>query len=120
MKTKWILYGFFFSLLSVSAKAADNRVGIDFYESGMMGSAKIFFLNNLPALTDPSARAEAYYYLGECYLTLGQRDSARFYYDKGVAVQPDYPYNRIGQGGLKLKNDPSGAESLFKEALGTK
>ena len=89
MKTKWILYGFFFSLLSVSAKAADNRVGIDFYESGMMGSAKIFFLNNLPALTDPSARAEAYYYLGECYLTLGQRDSARFYYDKGVGCHSE-------------------------------
>ena len=120
MKTKWILCGLFFSLLSAGVKAADNRVGIDLYESGMTGAAKMFFLSNFSALTDKSEQAEACYYLGECYLTLGQRDSARFYYDKGVVVQPGYPYNRIGQGGLTLKDDPSGAESLFKEALGTK
>ena len=120
MNTKWILYGLFFSLLSVSVKAADNRVGIALYESGMTGAAKVFFLDNLPTLTDNVGQAEACYYLGECYLTLGQRDSAGFYYDKGVGLQPDYPYNRVGQASLKLNDDPSGAEALLKDALGTK
>ena len=59
MNTKWILYGLFFSLLSVSVKAADNRVGIDLYESGMTGAAKVFFLDNLPTLTDNVRQAEA-------------------------------------------------------------
>ena len=120
MNTKWILYGLFFSLLSVSVKAADHRVGIGLYESEMTGAAKVFFLAPLPTLTDNVRQAEACYYLGECYLTLGQRDSAGFYYDKGVGLQPDYPYNRVGQASLKLNDDPSGAEALLKDALGTK
>lgn len=120
MKTKWILCGLFFSLFSAGVKAADNRVGIDLYESGMIGAAKVFFLNNLPVLTDNDGQAEACYYLGECYLMLEQRDSARFYYDKGVALQPEYPYNRVGQATLKIKNDPTGAEALLKDAVGTK
>lgn len=120
MKTKWILCGLFFSLFSAGVKAADNRVGIDLYESGMIGAAKVFFLNNLPVLTDNDGQAEACYYLGECYLMLEQRDSARFYYDKGVALQPEYPYNRVGQATLKIKDDPTGAEALLKDAVGTK
>lgn len=120
MKTKWILCGLFFSFFSAGVKAADNRVGIDLYESGMIGAAKVFFLNNLPVLTDNDGQAEACYYLGECYLMLEQRDSARFYYDKGAALQPEYPYNRVGQATLKIKDDPTGAEALLKDAVGTK
>lgn len=120
MKTKWILCGLFFSLFSAGVKAADNRVGIDLYESGMIGAAKVFFLNNLLVLTDNDGQAEACYYLGECYLMLEQRDSARFYYDKGAALQPEYPYNRVGQATLKIKDDPTGAEALLKDAVGTK
>ena len=34
-------------LAARSVKAADNKVGIDLYESGMIGAAKAFFLDNL-------------------------------------------------------------------------
>ena len=43
MKTKLIICGLFCLLAATSVKAADNKVGIDLYESGMIGAAKAFF-----------------------------------------------------------------------------
>ncbi|RHR82605.1 hypothetical protein [Odoribacter sp. AF15-53] len=120
MKTKSIIYGLFFLLLGTSVKAADNKVGINLYESGMLGEAKVFFLNNLKQLQDEALRAEACYYLGECYLETGVPDSAGIYYQEGLTLKPDYPYNLIGLAGLKLSNDVKGAEEQFKEAITTK
>ena len=88
MKTKSIIYGLFFLLLGTSVKAADNKVGINLYESGMLGEAKVFFLNNLKQLQDEALRAEACYYLGECYLETGVPDSAGIYYQEGLTLKP--------------------------------
>ena len=64
-------------------------------------------------------QAETCYYLGECYLVLGLRDSAGIYYQKGIEFMPDYSYNRIGLVGLKLGKDVNG-EELFKEVFTSK
>ena len=119
MKTKLIICGLFCLLAATSVKAADNKVGIDLYESGMIGAAKAFFLDNLKQQREGVLQAETCYYLGECYLVLGLRDSAGIYYQKGIEFMPDYSYNRIGLVGLKLGKDVNG-EELFKEVFTSK
>ena len=51
MKTKLIICGLFCLLAATSVKAADNKVGIDLYESGMIGAAKAFFLDKSETTT---------------------------------------------------------------------
>lgn len=119
MKTKLIICGLFCLLAATSVKAADNKVGINLYESGMIGAAKAFFLDNLKQQQEGVLQAETCYYLGECYLVLGLRDSAGIYYQKGIEFMPDYSYNRIGLVGLKLGKDVNG-EELFKEVFTSK
>ena len=119
MKTRLIICGLFCLLTTTSLKATENKVGIDLYESGMIGAAKAFFLDNLKQQREGILQAETCYYLGECYWVSGFRDSAEMYYRKGIEVMPDYSYNRIGLVGLKLGKDVDG-EELFKEAFTNK
>ena len=119
MKTRLIICGLFCSLTTTSLKATENKVGIDLYESGMIGAAKAFFLDNLKQQREGILQAETCYYLGECYWVSGFRDSAEMYYRKGIEFMPDYSYNRIGLVGLKLGKDVDG-EELFKEAFTNK
>lgn len=65
MKTKLIICGLFCLLAARSVKAADNKVGIDLYESGMIGAAKAFFLDNLKQQREGVLQAET------CYLSGG-------------------------------------------------
>ena len=46
MKTRLIICGLFCLLTATSLKATENKVGIDLYESGMIGAAKAFFLTS--------------------------------------------------------------------------
>ena len=119
MKTRLIICGLFCLLTPTSLKATENKVGIDLYESGMIGAAKAFFLDNLKQQREGILQAETCYYLGECYWVSGFRDSAEMYYRKGIEFMPDYSYNRIGLVGLKLGKDADG-EELFKEAFTNK
>ena len=119
MKTRLIICGLFCLLTTTSLKATENKVGIDLYESGMIGAAKAFFLDNLKQQREGILQAETCYYLGECYWVSGFRDSAEMYYRKGREFMPDYSYNRIGLVGLKLGKDVDG-EELFKEAFTNK
>ena len=119
MKTRLIICGLFCLLTTTSLKATENKVGIDLYESGMIGAAKAFFLDNLKQQREGILQAETCYYLGECYWVSGFRDSAEMYYRKGIEFMPDYSYNRIGLVGLKLGKDADG-EELFKEAFTNK
>ena len=96
MKTKLVICGLFCLLAATSVKAADNKVGIDLYESGMIGAAKAFFLDNLKQQREGVLQAETCYYLGECYLVSGLRDSAGVYSQKGIEFMPAYSYTRIG------------------------
>jgi tetratricopeptide (TPR) repeat protein len=104
-------------LLMAFAGKADNATGINLYESGMCSASKVYFLKKVKADTSPEEKAEAYYYLGENYLMLDQRDSARLSFEQGLALLPTDPYNQIGLGGLFLKEDAKQAETVFKDVL---
>jgi tetratricopeptide (TPR) repeat protein len=95
--------------------ANSNERGIDLYRAGLHNAAKIFFVGQ----TNQSAteQAENYYYLGQIYYDLQQKDSASYYYDKSVETDPAYPFGYIGQGKMVLeKGDKKEAENLFKKA----
>lgn len=103
-------------LLAVQFVKADNKTGINLYGSGLYGASKLFFLKQVNLAPD----AEACYYLGESYSMLGQADSALIYYQKGLGISPDYPYNLVGLGKLKVKSAPEEALALFDQATALK
>ncbi|MDR2448827.1 MAG: hypothetical protein LBD52_02580 [Prevotellaceae bacterium] len=114
MKTLKIISCACFVLASLTCMA-DNRTGINLYESGMYRAAKVFFLkqwNNGNA--SPEEKAETCYYLGEVYLKLNQPDSASFYYNKGLEASATDPFNKIGTSKLTLK-ELSSKGTLTKE-----
>jgi tetratricopeptide (TPR) repeat protein len=93
---------------------ADNRTGINLYESGMYRPAKIFFLKQWNTNASPEEKSETCYYLGEIYLKLNRPDSAKFYYDKGFEASNINPFNKIGTSKLTLK-ESSSKGALTKE-----
>jgi len=96
---------------------AGNEQGIDYYRAELYGAAKIFFLQQTGQ--SASDQAENYYYLGQTYYKLGQKDSAQYYYDKSITADAEYPFGYIGTGTLLLeKGDFKQAEELFKKATG--
>ena len=108
------------SLLFASiVSMADNKTGIYLYESGMYSASKAYFLKNINTLPQED-QAEAYYYLGESYMMLERTDSAKFYFQKGVAIAPEYPYNQIGLATFMLKTNAKEVEGTFKGLLSAK
>ncbi|MDR3219216.1 MAG: tetratricopeptide repeat protein [Dysgonamonadaceae bacterium] len=106
-----------FLFLGTSLFASSNEKGIEYYRAELYGAAKIFFLGqkNQPA----AEQAENYYYLGQTYYQLNQLDSALYFYQKAVEVDPLYPFGYIGEGKLELKNgNLKVADELFKKAGG--
>jgi tetratricopeptide (TPR) repeat protein len=97
--------------------AGGNERGIDLYRAELYDAAKIFFMEQLNQL--PAEKAENYYYLGQIYYILQQKDSAAYYYDKAVETDLNYPLGYIGQGKIALeKGDKKEVENLFKKASG--
>ena len=71
------------------------------------------------ALTSNSpSNAELWYYLGNVYSILAQKDSARFIFNKGVSANPMIASNYIGIGKLLLdENRTAEAKVNFDKAL---
>ncbi|MDR2806393.1 MAG: hypothetical protein LBB85_12310, partial [Dysgonamonadaceae bacterium] len=117
MKTLKIISCACFVLASWTCMA-DNRTGINLYESGMYRTAKVFFLKQWNNAASPEEKAETCYYLGETYLKLNKPDSASFYYNKGLEALPTDPFNKIGTTKLTLK-EFSSKGTLTKETKKT-
>ena len=97
--------------------AGSNDKGIEYYRAELYGAAKIFFLAQTNQ--SPVDQAENYYYLGETYYQLNQEDSASYYFQKAIAILPDYPFGYIGAGKLELKKgNAKAADDLLKKANG--
>ena len=116
-KTKKVLL--LTGILLVSAAnifAGSNDKGIELFRAGLYDAAKIFFMQqtNLSG----TERAENYFYLGQVHFMLNQVDSARYFYQKAVDTDPEYPFGYVGLGRLELKNNPKAAEDFFKKAVG--
>ncbi|HEY0056137.1 MAG TPA: tetratricopeptide repeat protein [Pedobacter sp.] len=66
--------------------------------------------------TQPSA--EAYFHLGNLYLTSNYADSAKAAFDKGAAADAKSPFGAIGLGTLDLRNNnAAGAKANFDKAI---
>lgn len=104
-------------LLSTSliANAQGYKDGIEYYKAGQFDNAITILARNLnSAGTD---KAIANYYLGQAYLSKGDKGKAKTYFDAGIAANPDCAYNYVGLGAIDLLNNQKGqAEENFKKA----
>lgn len=97
------------------AFAQTHIEGEEYYKADQFENAKDLLLRSLNnASTD---KAVADYYLGMIAVEEGKNADAAKYFDQGVAANPQYAYNYVGQGLLKLlAGDYKSAETLFKTA----
>lgn len=109
-----LLFSFFLSA-AVAANAAGYKDGIEYYKAGQYDNARTILERTLnDASTDKSL---AYYYLGQTALAQNDKASAKSYFDKGLAENPECPYNYVGLGAIDLLNGSlSSAQDYFKTA----
>lgn len=108
------IYILIISLLATIAYAGNNP-GIDFYKAGEPDIAKKLFLKQLNS--SPAEKAVALYYLGEIAFDAGQPAEALNYYKQGWETNPEYAFNKVGEGKILLKTDRTAAEKAFDTAI---
>ena len=115
MKFKFLLSLVLGAALSMSAQGYKD--GIEYYKADQFENAKTILTRTLnDASTDKS---EAYYYLGEIALRNGDKATAESYFDKGIAVNAENPYNYVGKGAVALMNgNEKVADDFFGKARG--
>ncbi len=65
-----------------------------------------------------AANTDLYYYLGAAYLGTSKPDSAKIYFDKGIATNASGSLNYVGLGTIALnKNDQAAAKTNFDKAV---
>ena len=110
---------FLFSIMlgaSLAAGAQGYQDGVDNYNAGRKDIAKEILTNTLNAST--TDKAVSYYYLGCIDFDNNNVAAAKANFDKGVSINPNYPYNYIGLGEVALRSgDKSGAQKLFDQAM---
>jgi Tfp pilus assembly protein PilF len=93
-------------LLGTAAFA--QNFGVDYFLTEQFDKAKEIFLSKLDE--NP---AESSYYLGEIAYSTGDTAQARAYYERGLAANPEYPFNKIGLAKFLLNADQkAGAKAL--------
>ncbi len=92
---KSILFSALF-IAGVSLTYAENKNGIDFYEAGDYQTAKKYFLSA------PNIDATDSYYLGEIYFDEKKTDSAQYYFNKGLQIDPANLLNSVGLAKVQL------------------
>lgn len=114
MKLKRILT-IFLAGAALTSFAQTHKDGEEYYKADQLDNAKDLLLRSLNnPQTDKSVSD---YYLGMIAVEEGKKSDAANYFSQGVAANPDYAYNYVGQGLLQLlSGDQKGAENLFKEA----
>ncbi len=100
------------SILFVSA--ASNQKAMEYSLFGLNDPAKEILINNLKTATGQNL-AETYYNLGEIYFAEQKKDSADYFYNKGLTADPKYIFNNIGKAKVLLSRDLAGAEKQLKE-----
>lgn len=100
---------------ALTASADGYKDGIEYYKAGQYDNAITLLNRNLNgADTD---KALSLYYLGASYLSKGDTQKAKTYFEQGVAANPDCAYNYVGLGALALKaGDVNAAKDNFKKA----
>ncbi|VBB46422.1 conserved exported hypothetical protein [uncultured Paludibacter sp.] len=92
----------------VSFSYASNKMAIDYYAAGDYKTAKSYFLSgNMDAMDS--------YYLGMIYLKENKKDSAQYYFNKGLQVDPANAYNKVGL--ATINNDSKALDAIAKDKL---
>ena len=100
------------SLLTV---AQTHKEGEEYYRADQFSNAKELLQRNYNNSGTDKAVSE--YYLGLICLHDGNPSEAQEHFNKGVSLNPEYPYNYVGLGEVALKNgQKKEAENYFKEA----
>ena len=89
--------------------------GQEYYRADQLENAKELLTRALS--NSGTDKAVANYYLGMIAADEKDTAAAAKYFEAGVQANPEYPFNYVGQGMLKLAGgDLKGAEASFKEA----
>ncbi|MBQ6167756.1 MAG: tetratricopeptide repeat protein [Muribaculaceae bacterium] len=102
MKRKFFFASLMLMGASLVANAQGYKDGIEYYKVDKLDNAKELLERNLNAAS--TNKAEAFYYLGQIALHQGKIAEAAENFDKGVGVDPMYPYNYVGKAALSIKN----------------
>lgn len=115
MRFKTLLTLLVAGVLGVTAQTQGYRDGIEYYKAGKYDNA-ITILER--TLNEPGTdKALASYYLGQAALAQNKPEDAARYFEQGMSLDPENPYNYVGAGALKLaSNNEAGAKDDFKEA----
>ena len=115
MKKSVFLSLFLAAGLLAQAQTQGYKDGIEYYNAGQYDNARTILERTLnDASTD---KALANYYLGQVALNKGDKAAAKSYFDKGMSIDADEPYNYVGLGALDLLNgNAQGAADYFKKA----
>lgn len=89
-------------LSPITAVFAQYDIGVDYFMVGELDRAKEIFEKQKDI--NP---AQSYYYLGEIAYAQGNFPLAKSWYEKGLAAEPTYVYNKIGMAKLALKDNPA-------------
>lgn len=103
MKIKFVLSLLLGTALGMSAQGFKD--GVEYYRADQPEEAAIILTNTMnDAGTD---QATAYYYLGQISLKNGDKAAAQEFFNKGISLDADNPYNYIGLASLALANGSS-------------
>lgn len=100
--------------LAQIASAQSAQEGLMLLNQKDYTAAKKVFAALLKA--DPK-NAAAHYGMGEYYLSTGNADSARAYYQSGVEAGSSYAGNYAGLGKVNVASNPEAAAGYFKDAV---
>ena len=93
-------------LFAIGASAQDR--GEDYFAVGELDKARAIFGSRTSGdLTETN------YYLGEIARAQGDSDSARAYYEKGLAADPENAFCQAGLACLELKKNPAEGDRLL-------
>ncbi len=100
---------------AVSANAQTHVEGAEYYKADQFDNAKELLLRSLN--NAGTNKAVSNYYLGLIALRDNKTSEAQNYFQQGIQADPEYPYNYVGLGSLKLKaGDEKSADADFKDA----
>ncbi len=92
----------------VNLSFASNKHAIDYYDAGDLNKAKELFLSS------SKLDATDFYYLGKIYFREGDEAKAKESFDKGLALDPEFLYNKVGLSALLLKTNKKEADKQLK------
>jgi tetratricopeptide (TPR) repeat protein len=109
---KLIVSNLLLAFATFFATAQSNQKAMEYFLFGLNEPAKTILTENLTTGTT-SSQAEAAFFLGEVYFAETKKDSALYFYTKGLASDPAFIFNAIGQAKLQLNTNAAEAEKTL-------